>query len=81
MDPAHAKDEAGQARLVQVEAGTDVPAPEPDAPKPDEVTEDDGSGMAGGVGQQLRRFEHADAPGRPALSGRLRGAQAGRSAT
>ncbi|MFG2107159.1 preprotein translocase YidC [Micromonospora chersina] len=43
VDPEHAEDEAGQARLVQVEADTDVPAP-----KPDEVTEDDGSGMAGG---------------------------------
>ncbi|MCW3842519.1 preprotein translocase YidC [Micromonospora yasonensis] len=49
VDPAHAEDEAGQARLVQVEADTDVPAPEPGAPKPDEVTEDDGSGMAGGA--------------------------------
>jgi hypothetical protein len=49
VDPAHAEDEAGQARLVQVDADTDVPAPEQDAPKPDEVTEDDGSGMAGGA--------------------------------
>ncbi len=48
VDPAHAEDEAGQAQLVQVEADTDVPAPEPGAPKPDVVTEDDGSGVAGG---------------------------------
>nr|WP_258545198.1 hypothetical protein [Micromonospora provocatoris] len=26
-----------------------MPAPSPGAPKPDEVTEDDGSGMAGGA--------------------------------
>ncbi|MFG2057480.1 preprotein translocase YidC [Micromonospora sp. NPDC048930] len=49
MDPAHAEDEAGQARLVQVDADTDVPPPEPGAPKPDEVTQDDGSGVAGGA--------------------------------
>ncbi|MFE9689421.1 preprotein translocase YidC [Micromonospora sp. NPDC005806] len=49
MDPAHAEDEAGQARLVQVDADTDVPAPKRGAPKPDEVTEDDGSGVAGGA--------------------------------
>ncbi|MDM4719074.1 preprotein translocase YidC [Micromonospora sp. WMMA1363] len=49
VDPEHAEDEAGQARLVQVDAGTDVPAPKPAAPKPDIVTEDDGSGMAGGA--------------------------------
>ncbi|MEU5727239.1 MULTISPECIES: preprotein translocase YidC [unclassified Micromonospora] len=48
VDPAHAEDEAGQARLVQVDADTDVPAPEPGTPKPDVVTEDDGSGVAGG---------------------------------
>lgn len=49
MDPAYAEDEAGQTPLVQVEADTDVPAPEPGAPKPDEVTEGDGSGMTGGA--------------------------------
>ena len=49
VDPAHAEDEAGQARLVQVEADTDVPAPEQGAPKPDVVTTDDGSGVAGGA--------------------------------
>ncbi|GHJ16803.1 MULTISPECIES: preprotein translocase YidC [unclassified Micromonospora] len=49
VDPAHAEDAAGQARLVQVAADTDVPAPAPDTPAPDEVTEDDGSGMAGGA--------------------------------
>ncbi|WFE35775.1 preprotein translocase YidC [Micromonospora sp. WMMD975] len=49
VDPAHAEDAAGQARLVQVPADTEVPAAEPDAPAPDEVTEDDGSGMAGGA--------------------------------
>ncbi|GAA4574583.1 hypothetical protein GCM10023176_41900 [Micromonospora coerulea] len=48
VDPAHAEDEAGQARLVQVEADTDVPAPDDGGPKPDLVTEDDGSGVAGG---------------------------------
>ncbi|WP_319460736.1 preprotein translocase YidC [Micromonospora sp. RTP1Z1] len=48
-DPAHAEDEAGQARLVQVGADTDVPAPDDGAPKPDLVTEDDGSGVAGGA--------------------------------
>lgn len=49
VDPAHAEDEAGQARLVQVETDTDVPAPEPGAPKPDVITTDDGSGTAGGA--------------------------------
>ncbi|WP_089154092.1 preprotein translocase YidC [Micromonospora sp. NBS 11-29] len=49
VDPAHAEDPAGQARLVQVPADTEVPPPAPDAPRPDEVTEDDGSGMAGGA--------------------------------
>ncbi|MGN9767910.1 preprotein translocase YidC [Micromonospora sp. SD12] len=49
VDPAHAEDEAGQARLVQVEADTDVPAPADTTQKPDLVTEDDGSGMAGGA--------------------------------
>ncbi|NJP34045.1 preprotein translocase YidC [Micromonospora thermarum] len=48
VDPAHAEDEAGQARLVQVDADTDVPAPDGPATKPDIVTEDDGSGVAGG---------------------------------
>lgn len=47
VDPAHAEDEAGQARLVQVEAETDVPAAE--GARPDVVTEDDGSGVAGGA--------------------------------
>ncbi|MEV7267674.1 preprotein translocase YidC [Micromonospora aurantiaca] len=49
VDPAHAEDEAGQVPLVQTAADTDVPVPAPGAPKPDEVTEDDGSGMAGGA--------------------------------
>ncbi|SCE91611.1 preprotein translocase YidC [Micromonospora mirobrigensis] len=49
VDPAHAEDPAGQVRLVQVEADTEVPAPEPGAPPPDQVTEDDGSGVAGGA--------------------------------
>lgn len=48
VDPARARDEAGQARLTQVAADTDVPAPDDSAPKPDIVTEDDGSGVAGG---------------------------------
>jgi hypothetical protein len=48
VDPEHAEDEAGQARLVQVEADTEVPAPEGAAGRPDVVTEDDGSGVAGG---------------------------------
>lgn len=48
MDPGHAEDEAGQARLTQVAADTDVPAPDDSAPKPDIVTEDDGSRVAGG---------------------------------
>jgi hypothetical protein len=48
VDPEHAEDEAGQAQLIQVPADTDVPAPDDFAPKPDIVTEDDGSGMAGG---------------------------------
>ncbi|MEU6078807.1 preprotein translocase YidC [Micromonospora sp. NPDC047074] len=49
VDPAHAEDEAGQARLVQVEADTEVPAPDDTTVRPDLVTEDDGSGMAGGA--------------------------------
>ncbi|MFG1780063.1 preprotein translocase YidC [Micromonospora sp. NPDC049051] len=49
VDPAHAEDEAGQARLVQVEADTDVPAPDDTTEKPDLVTEDDGSGVVGGA--------------------------------
>ena len=49
VDPANAEDEAGQARLVQVKADTDVPAPEEGGPKPDVVTTDDGSGVAGGA--------------------------------
>ncbi|MEU5948733.1 preprotein translocase YidC [Micromonospora sp. NPDC047465] len=49
VDPAHAEDEAGQARLVQVGADTDVPAPDDTTAKPDLVTEDDGSGVAGGA--------------------------------
>ena len=48
VDPEHAEDEAGQARLTQVTADTDVPAPDDSAAKPDIVTEDDGSGVAGG---------------------------------
>ncbi|MEU5943539.1 preprotein translocase YidC [Micromonospora sp. NPDC047548] len=48
VDPEHAEDEAGQARLVQVEADTDVPAPDDTDVRPDVVTEDDGSGVAGG---------------------------------
>jgi hypothetical protein len=47
VDPEHAEDEAGQTPLTQVPAETDVPAPD-NAPKPDIVTEDDGSGVAGG---------------------------------
>ncbi|MDO3704962.1 preprotein translocase YidC [Micromonospora sp. C28SCA-DRY-2] len=49
VDPEHAEDEAGQARLVQVGADTDVPAPDDTEIKPDIVTEDDGSGVAGGA--------------------------------
>ncbi|MEW2384593.1 preprotein translocase YidC [Micromonospora sp. NPDC047707] len=48
VDPEHAEDEAGQARLVQVDADTDVPPPDGTTTKPDIVTEDDGSGVAGG---------------------------------
>lgn len=48
VEPGHAEDEASQPRLTQVTADTDVPAPDDSAPKPDIVTEDDGSGMAGG---------------------------------
>jgi hypothetical protein len=47
-DPQHAEDEAGQARLVQVEADTEVPAPAGTDVRPDIVTEDDNSGVAGG---------------------------------
>jgi hypothetical protein len=49
VDPEHAEDEAGQRALVQVEADTDVPARDASTPKPDIVTEDDGSGVAGGA--------------------------------
>jgi hypothetical protein len=48
VDPEHAEDEAGQTPLTQVTADTDVPAPDDTAQKPDIVTEDDGSGVAGG---------------------------------
>ncbi|MGI5214694.1 preprotein translocase YidC [Plantactinospora sp. CA-290183] len=48
VDPERAEDEAGQARLTQVPADTDVPAPDGAGSKPDIVTEDDGSGVAGG---------------------------------
>ncbi|NYF59236.1 preprotein translocase YidC [Micromonospora purpureochromogenes] len=48
VDPEHAEGEAGQARLVQVEADTEVPAPDDTDVRPDLVTEDDGSGVAGG---------------------------------
>ncbi|MGC5022675.1 preprotein translocase YidC [Micromonospora sp. DT47] len=48
VDPEHAEDEAGQARLVQAEADTDIPAPDDTDVPPDVVTEDDGSGVAGG---------------------------------
>jgi hypothetical protein len=48
VDPAHAEDEAGQARLTQVPADTDVPPPDDSTQKPDIVTEDDNSGVAGG---------------------------------
>jgi hypothetical protein len=48
VDPAHAEDETGQVPLVQVAADTDVPAPDDTDQKPDIVTEDDGSGVAGG---------------------------------
>jgi hypothetical protein len=49
VDAEHAEDEAGQARLIQVTADTEVPAPSDSTSKPDIVTEDDGSGMAGGA--------------------------------
>ncbi|BCB75113.1 hypothetical protein GCM10022251_35230 [Phytohabitans flavus] len=49
VDAEHAEDEAGQARLIQVTADTEVPAPGDSTSKPDIVTEDDGSGMAGGA--------------------------------
>lgn len=48
VDPEHAEDEAGQTPQTQVTADTDVPAPDDTAQKPDIVTEDDGSGVAGG---------------------------------
>ncbi|MEU5567500.1 preprotein translocase YidC [Micromonospora musae] len=48
VDPEHAEDEAGQTPLVQVEADTEVPAPDDTDVRPDVVTEDDGSGVAGG---------------------------------
>ncbi|MET8352976.1 MULTISPECIES: preprotein translocase YidC [unclassified Micromonospora] len=47
-DPQHSEDEAGQARLVQVEADTEVPPPDGTDVRPDIVTEDDNSGVAGG---------------------------------
>ncbi|PZG19961.1 preprotein translocase YidC [Micromonospora craterilacus] len=47
IDPEHAEDDAGQARLVQVEADTEVPTET--GVRPDLVTEDDGSGVAGGA--------------------------------
>ncbi|MEH0934091.1 preprotein translocase YidC [Micromonospora psammae] len=50
VDPEHAEDEAGQARLVQVETDTEVPAPDDTDVPPDIVTKDDGSGVAGGSG-------------------------------
>ncbi|MEV6816178.1 preprotein translocase YidC [Micromonospora sp. NPDC051296] len=64
IDPEHAEDDAGQARLVQVEADTDVPT---DAgARPDLVTEDDGSGVAGGAsgssGGGSSMPGHPDAP-------------------
>ncbi|MEU3454548.1 preprotein translocase YidC [Micromonospora sp. NPDC006766] len=65
IDPTHAEDEAGQARLVQVDADTDVPAPKPGTPKPDVVTEDDSSGVAGGSSGSaggLSMPTHPDAP-------------------
>ncbi|WP_346533953.1 preprotein translocase YidC [Micromonospora sp. DPT] len=49
VDPEHAENEVGQARLVQVEADTEVPAPDDTDERPDLVTEDDGSGVAGGA--------------------------------
>ncbi|GIG92136.1 preprotein translocase YidC [Plantactinospora endophytica] len=48
VDPEHAEDEYGQARLTQVVAETEVPAPAGTDERPDIVTEDDNSGMAGG---------------------------------
>jgi hypothetical protein len=48
VDPEHAEDEAGQVPLIQVAADTDVPAPDDTTQRPDIVTEDDGSGVAGG---------------------------------
>jgi hypothetical protein len=48
VDPAHAEDEAVRARSAQIEVDTDVPAPDGTRARPDLVTEDDGSGVAGG---------------------------------
>ncbi|WP_099852892.1 preprotein translocase YidC [Micromonospora zamorensis] len=47
-DPQHSEDEAGQVPLVQVEADTEVPAPEDTDVRPDIVTEDNSAGMTGG---------------------------------
>ncbi|MFI6260222.1 preprotein translocase YidC [Micromonospora zamorensis] len=48
-DPQHSEDEAGQVPLVQVEADTEVPAPEDTDVRPDIVTEDNSAGMTGGA--------------------------------
>ncbi|MBE1491039.1 preprotein translocase YidC [Plantactinospora soyae] len=49
VDPDHAEDEDGQARLTQVVVETPVPAPSGTDERPDIVTEDDNSGVAGGA--------------------------------
>ncbi|MEO3925034.1 preprotein translocase YidC [Micromonosporaceae bacterium B7E4] len=49
VDPDRAEDEDGQARLTQVVAETEVPAPPGTDERPDIVTEDDNSGVAGGA--------------------------------
>lgn len=49
VDPDHAEDEDGQARLTQVVAETPAPALSGTDERPDIVTEDDNSGVAGGA--------------------------------
>lgn len=49
VDPDHAEDEDGQARLTQVVAETPAPASSGTGERPDIVTEDDNSGVAGGA--------------------------------
>ncbi|WP_329110657.1 preprotein translocase YidC [Micromonospora sp. NBC_01699] len=48
VDPENAEDETGQFPLPQVPADTEVPAPDGTDTRPDIVTEDDSSGVAGG---------------------------------